>query len=588
MKIHHRLTIIFSFVFAFILIGVYSNINPKIQQYAYDSLLTDLKQKIALSRSFVSNFSKNKQSLEVWDHLADQIGSDLNLRATIIDRQGVVLGDSRLTPAEIRQVENHLARPEILQSLEEETGLSRRFSTTIKKNMLYISSHIQREHFDGFIRLAVPLASLESIKERLQRLLLVSLLGAFILACVLGYIAAAYFAKPLNEITRAAHKISEGQYDERIYVHSKDTVGQLAQSINHMADQVRMRIDEVAKERSRLEAVFLSMIEGVLVLDSKGNIVLMNKSLRELFNIAEDIAGKNPLEVIRNIKVQEVINETMHLHEGVYSSEISVFFPEEKTFLIHATPVMRSQERQGVVLIFLEITELRRLETIRQEFVANVSHELRTPLSSIKGYAETLLDGALKDKQNARDFINIIHSDADRLARLIDDILDLSKIETGKLQLNYQPTSLQLLVQSVLIQLQQSIEERTLRVHSQVSPSLPKVLCDPDKIIQVLFNLIDNAIKYTPKDGVITIVAQEKGDKIQVDVVDTGVGIAEEHLPRLFERFYRVDKARSRELGGTGLGLSIVKHIIHSHQGEVFVKSIPSQGSTFSFTLPKA
>ena len=273
---------------------------------------------------------------------------------------------------------------------------------------------------------------------------------------------------------------------------------------------------------------------------------------------------------------------------GVEACEISILTPEEMILSVHAAPVIRKGSPEGAVLVFYDITNLRQLEKVRRDFVANVSHELRTPISSIKGYAETLLDGALEDKENARDFLKIIYSDSDRLARLINDLLDLSRIESNKFEMTLKPCPLKPIVTRVTGGLQKQAQDKEITVKIEIAEDFPYILADEARIAQVLLNLIDNAIKYNQQKGIITISAKERHGFVQVDVSDTGIGISDKDLPRLFERFYRVDKARSRELGGTGLGLSIVKHIVSAHHGEVSAQSILGQGSTFSFSIPKA
>ncbi|RKY36531.1 MAG: PAS domain-containing sensor histidine kinase, partial [Candidatus Omnitrophota bacterium] len=267
--------------------------------------------------------------------------------------------------------------------------------------------------------------------------------------------------------------------------------------------------------------------------------------------------------------------------------EISVLMREEKILLVNAAPVIGEHGVNGAVLVFHDITNLRQLEKVRQDFVANVSHELRTPISSIKGYAETLLHGALEDKENAEDFLKIIYFEADRLAKLISDLLDLSTIESGKLTLCLKSCNVETVVQRVVSGLKPRVGAKLLTINLVIPKNIAKIVCDENMIAQVLLNLIDNAIKYTNAPGQISIKAIEQGGFVQIDVCDTGIGILEKDLPRLFERFYRVDKNRSCALGGTGLGLSIVKHIIQAHKGRVFVRSVFGQGSTFSFTIPK-
>jgi signal transduction histidine kinase len=330
------------------------------------------------------------------------------------------------------------------------------------------------------------------------------------------------------------------------------------------------------------------MSEGVMVVDEEGKIVLMNPSLKKIFFVDLEPEHKTPIEVIRNHKVQEMVDKIIKEKQKFLSQEIIVDYPTNKILKVNAVAIIRNELIEGAVLVFHDITELHNLEKIRQDFVANVSHELRTPITNIKGYAETILEGALEDKENIKEFINIIYQESNRMANLIDDLLDLSKIESGKIKMNFSALEIKPIIERCLAVLEKPIKEKNLSVSFNIPKSLSKVMADEIRLTQVLLNLLDNAVKYTNEGGKITIDVFEKDDFVQVDITDTGIGIPEEDLPRIFERFYRVDKARSRQLGGTGLGLSIVKHIVLAHGGKVWVKSKLGIGSTFSFTIPRA
>ncbi|MEI6863673.1 MAG: ATP-binding protein, partial [Candidatus Omnitrophota bacterium] len=338
--------------------------------------------------------------------------------------------------------------------------------------------------------------------------------------------------------------------------------------------------------KAKLETILSSMFEGIMLTNERGEILLLNPSIRKLFFIDSSPEGRKPLEVIRNNAIQEIVDRVLHENREVITQEVSISIPEQKTIMINGVPIVKDSVTEGAVFVFHDITELKRLEDIRKDFVANVSHELRTPISSIKGYAETLLDGKVDNEDNVKEFLGIIYQDSNRLANLIDDLLDLSKIESGKMKMEFDPLEVLPLVKRCVNVLEKTAKDKKLSIKLEIPANLSKALGDHKRLSQVFLNLLDNAIKYTPEGGAICVGAANKEKFIQIDISDTGIGIPEKDLPRIFERFYRVDKARSRELGGTGLGLSIVKHIIQTHNGQVWVQSTLGQGSTFSFTIP--
>ena len=405
---------------------------------------------------------------------------------------------------------------------------------------------------------------------------------------VMAYVLSREFiAKPVEEGIAMIRAMASGDLTFKMDLSNRFEIGELSRALNSLSDEIKRRLEDVVTSRSRLEAVFLSMSEGVIVIDDASEILLMNQTLKDLLHVTADPIGKKPLEVIRNIEVQEITDTVLKMDEGVISKEFHLLLPEEKILIMHATPVKRQWRNEGAVLVFHDITELRRLERIRQEFAANVSHELRTPVSTIKGYAETLLDGALDDKENAKDFLKIIHTDADRLAKLINDILDLSKIESGKTRMDLREVDISDILNDVVAGSVRLAKEKNIKIIKDIPLKLSKVVVDPGAMTQVFFNLLENAIKYNKENGQVLISVREHVDSFEINMKDTGIGIPQEDIARVFERFYRVDKARSREMGGTGLGLSIVKHIISAHQGEISVVSRLEQGSTFTIILPK-
>jgi two-component system, OmpR family, phosphate regulon sensor histidine kinase PhoR len=585
--ITYKIAFIFIITIALVFLGVFFYLNDILPNYTYQRIRENLSKQLDLSASILENtkgLSYNSYSL---DTISDMIGKGLDIRATIIAMDGTVYGDSSLDGEDLRKVDNHLNRPEVQKALRGDIGEIERFSDTLKTDKLYLAKTFGKEIPQGIIRVAVSLSDIRVISERLKNVLAAALVLAFAFSIVLFFIVSAWVSRPLKEISWIAKNIAHGDFSKRPSVLSKDEIGDLAESIRFMSDQIKSRIEEVTTNKLRLEAVLLSMFEGVIVIDRLGNIVLINQALKELLHIEDNPSGKSTIEVIRNADIQDIADSVLKKHSGVLSKEVSVLTPFEKNLIINAAPVVRDGKNEAAVLVVHDITELRHLEGIRKEFVANVSHELRTPVSNIQGYAETLLQGAMDDKENAKEFLEIIHSDAQRLAALINDLLDLSKIESGKMSLNLELNNLQDIIDSVFDKLSKKVKEKSIKFSSDISEGAKYIYSDKDKITQVLLNLVENAIKYTPDKGKIKINTVKEKDFIKIDVIDTGIGIPQEHIPRIFERFYRVDKARSRELGGTGLGLAIVKHIVHAHNGEVWVSSIPSKGSTFSFTLPQ-
>ena len=362
----------------------------------------------------------------------------------------------------------------------------------------------------------------------------------------------------------------------------------LSHQLRQSQDELKLRREEGTLGEAKIQAILSSMFEGILLTNDKGEILVMNPSLRRIFQIQAHPEGKRPIEMIRHAPIQEIVDRILKGRIPFISEEISLTVPEERVMRVNAVPIEKEKGVEGAILVFHDITQLRHLEKIRQDFVANVSHELRTPICSIKGYVETLLDGAMNEPDRLREFLEIVNADTNRLAKLIDDLLDLARIESGKLKLALVPQEVGMIIRKCVSIVERQASSKKIVIKMSVENPLQKIAVDETQISQALLNLLDNAIKYSAQGGEIRVSALLKDKFIQVDVSDTGMGIPEKDLTRIFERFYRVDRARSRELGGTGLGLSIVKHIIQSHGGEIWVKSQPGQGSTFSFVIPIA
>jgi two-component system phosphate regulon sensor histidine kinase PhoR len=557
--------------------------------YVERNLESTLKRQLLSGRDLVESRIRGRDMLAVTDTLADTIGAQQGVRVTLLALDGTVIGDTDLNAREIADVENHLDRPEIQEALSQGFGVSKRYSYTIKKYLLYMAVPFGQENATaGFIRYAVPISYIEMLEGKFKQTILGALILVFMLSLAFTFVISLIVSRPLDEMAGVARAMARGDFTKKPSIYSRDEIGDLAIALSDMADEIKSKIDRISQEGAKLDAVLSSMFEGIMVVDEKGGILLMNPSLRKIFFVDSDPEKKSPIEAIRNSQVQDITDRILKDQQTLISEEVTVSQPEEKILKINAVPIVRKDAIEGAVLVFHDITELRKLERVRQDFVANVSHELRTPVSSIKGYAETLLDGAIDDKDNVRDFLNIIYQDSARLANLIDDLLELAKIESGKMNMVFAPLEIKPILLRCLGVLEKPVKDKRISVSVNIPAGIPKVRADDKRLAQVFLNLLDNAVKYTADGGAVKVDVFLNGMFVQVDVSDTGIGIPEKDLPRIFERFYRVDKARSREIGGTGLGLSIVKHIVLSHGGQVWVHSELEQGSTFSFTLPQS
>lgn len=506
----------------------------------------------------------------------------MRARVTVIGSDGVVAADSELSQAELARLENHGHRPEVQQALRHGTGSAIRYSSTLRTDMLYVAAPFG----GGVIRLALPLSELEQAKQRLRGSLGAALAVAVLASLLLSYILSNINSRKLSMLAAAASRIGRGEFGARIPVRSSDELGELARVMNDMSGRIEEQLGRISSEKNRLDAILRGMGEGVMVTDQEGMVTLVNPAFCAMFGTGAQVQGRQLLEISRHPALyaacREVLSERQERHQ-----EISL--AGGRATLVHWVPLLEGAALRGVVAVFHDISALKKAERIRRDFVANVSHELRTPVTVIKGYAETLLSGALADDpQRSERFLGIILNHADRLTSLVRDLLTLSELESGEVTMQPQSIEVAGAVRHALLLMGQRGEEKEIAMEYAGPAATPCVSADRGRLDQILINLLDNAVKYSGPGGKVTVSAAEEGDMVRVTVRDSGIGIPRKDLPRLFERFYRVDEARSRDRGGTGLGLSIVKHIVQAHGGSVSVESTPGVGSAFSFTLPKA
>ncbi len=519
--------------------------------------------------------------------LASEIGKRITARMTVISPDGTVVADSEIPADRLPEVENHLVRPEFRQALTEGKGSSTRYSSTIRTEMLYVAIPLQLPEGRGAIRLALPLTAVEQLKLRLHATLAGALALAALISLAMSSILSQRLYRPLRQMSLLAEEIGVGIFHRRLPIHRNDEFGSLSRVMNGMAERIQEQLHNLAAERNRLDAILRGMGEGLMVIDKNGTISLVNPAFCTLFDLQEEVTGRPLIDITRHPALNESFKQIVQ-SIGEHYEEIILPLGEDKTIMTHWVPLIDDGKLRGVVAVFHDITELKRLENIRKDFVANVSHELRTPVTVIKGYAETLLDGLItKDPVRALSFVSVILNHSERLALLISDLLALSEMESGEFSLHLRPLPLTGIIRHAANLFELKAEEKGIAVTLPPAGESPVVLADQGRLEQVFINLLDNAIKYTPSAGKVAVEIQDRDKFVTVLVSDNGPGIPPQSLPRIFERFYRVDSARSREQGGTGLGLSIVKHILQLHGGAISVESTPGKGAIFSVTLRK-
>ncbi|WP_163878513.1 two-component system histidine kinase PnpS [Paenibacillus favisporus] len=522
---------------------------------------------------------------------AGKLGKLTEARVTFIKRDGTVVGDSESNPLEM---DNHSKREEIVTASKEGVGHAIRYSDTLRQNMLYVAVPVTSgANFDGFIRLSVSLKSVDEGVRNGWMVMAIGLVILFAVAALISYRIASGMTSPLEKITRVARRISQQDYDARVDLRRKDEIGLLGKAINGMADSLQTQLKTIQDNEDLLQSVLDNMTGGILLVDAEGKIALVNPAAENMLSVsAQHIIGRSYDELKQYYEltklIKEGISERIEIHE-----ERKVYIPQETILRMDGVPMFREQsgkEFSGMLFLLQDVTAIRRLENMRSEFVANVSHELKTPVAAVKGFAETLLNGGVHDEKTAKSFLQIIFDESERLNRLISDILDLSKIESKQSPMDYAPVDVSTFFGTMMETLGTVARKKRITLQTDIPDEL-FIEADEDKLRQIFINLLSNAISYTQDGGRVELSVRDQQDadgneQVVFAVSDTGIGIPKKDLPRIFERFYRVDKARSRSSGGTGLGLSIVKHLVELHHGAISVESELGIGTTFTVKLP--
>lgn len=606
MNIRTQLTLRYIGIVLLVLLAMYIFLGTMLKDSMSDRITSELEVQAALTREFFieklppdANFT-----YDAIDLLVDRIGKTGKARVTFIGIDGTVWGDTERDGQALRGMDNHLARPEVQDALKNGSGILDRYSDTTQTEFRYFAIPIYRTAnaensskeegiLIGICRVALPMEAVNTAVGNLRRTALIASVAGLVLAIVFSVFSTGVIIKPIEKLTQMTKSLAAGNINSRVPVDSRNELGQLTENFNVMADRVQEQIDKISEEHRRSETILTNMGEGVLLVDGASEITYANAMAVTMLELPDDYIGKALIEINRIPELQTLLKKAEQT-ETVAFAEIQLGNLYEPEAEVTVVPVSAGQE---YVIVIHDVTKERQLERIRADFVANVSHELRTPLTTIRGYAETLLGKDTIQTKTGEQFLVKILNHASRLSKLVSELLELSRLELGDRELKRSPCHLNAFYEPLLDVFEPLLEESGLVLKWEIAEELPKVNVDQRLFMQVFVNLIDNAIKYTPDGGTITISAETDtsnvlaglditSEEIIVHVQDTGIGIPMESQPRVFERFYRVDKGRAQEMGGTGLGLAIVKHIVLRHNGRIWLDSTLGQGSVFHVAVP--
>ncbi|WP_270998599.1 two-component system histidine kinase PnpS [Listeria seeligeri] len=574
------------FFVVMVMVGIFSGelmkstyLNMKENQLEDDA-------KILLQTTNIEHLNLDQDAAEIQKTL-DPLSDEIDARITVIDSQGDVVADTKKDP---ENLDNHMNRPEVADILEkgENVGISIRESDSLGYSMLYVAVPVKHQNkTDGVLRISISLESVDTAVAKLWGNLALIFGIALIIIAGISVFIARKITKPVREIIEVSTDLANHKYDSRIHGKVSGELQDLSISVNMLAESLETQMFEIKQNEQRLNAIVQNLVSGVMLINADKQVIMTNRTMYQILGETE-ITGKPFYEVIKSFALSQLIDATFETKK-MQQKEIILYFPREMILDASVSPILAEDgEITGIILLLHDITQIRHLENVRSEFVTNVSHELKTPVTALKGFAETLLDGAMYDEALLKKFLTIIKEESDRLHRLIMDILALSRIEQNPVTENVGTVD----VDDVIDQSVRTIFELATEKNIQVSApekTIPPVIIETnrDQLQQILINLLSNAINYTPVDGKVEVKLMERESEVIIEVTDNGIGIPAKDIDRVFERFYRVDKARSRHSGGTGLGLSIVKHLVENCGGRIEVESQEEVGSTFRVTLPK-
>ncbi|NLV17601.1 MAG: cell wall metabolism sensor histidine kinase WalK [Syntrophomonadaceae bacterium] len=569
-------------ILLFILLGGLLGIRYFDELYA-QNLNRSMLAEVKLAGEILKDYDFAHPQTEI-DALTEQIAGDIGGRVTLVASDGAVMADSQ---ENIGQMANHKSFPEIREALRGETNTVRRVDPVSEADTMYVAAPVMSDdQVQGVIRLAVPPTGVKNLVNQLWWVILFTVIPAGVLALMVSLKFINRMTGPLSDMTQVARSMAEGDLKRRVLYNRDDEIGILASAMNTMASRLDEKITEISEVKGRLETVLENTVNGIILVGPNEQILFINPTARILLGVGEkDVIGKRQIEVTRSYALTQCVDQVMRDRKPIRQEFVLHNFGE-KVVQTTIVPIEDELGLQGILVVVNDITELKRLETIRKDFVANVSHELKTPITAISGFAETLMEETTEN-QTCQEFSRIIFDEALRLARLVESLLELSRIESIDPNLELEEFDMKDCIAKALERFDLQLAEKKLIVESKFPDESVPVTADWDRITQVMINLIDNAINYSEEGDLIEITVENRDEDVLVEVTDHGIGIPQQETTRIFERFYRVDKARCRKGGGSGLGLSIVKHIIEVHGGHVDLRSQIGEGSTFFFTLPK-
>jgi two-component system phosphate regulon sensor histidine kinase PhoR len=581
-SIRLRIALPFAILFVATMVGLGLYLSSFLRQTYLNELVDRLQGEATLIAGQLSPLLAQKAPASEINSQARQWSTLLNMRVTIIAPDGTVIGESQQDPSNL---ENHLTRPEISAALANGQGSSIRFSNTVGYPMLYVALAVKQGGQNlGVVRLAEPLSQVDANIANLQRSLAGATLLATLLVILLASVIASRTTRPLRDLTEAARRMSGGALESHLIPITSDEVGELTRAFNLMAVQLHSEIGALETERSKMAAVLSEMTDGVLIADAEGRVQLLNPAAEHMFGVqASEAMGHTLAEVLRQYQIVELWQNSRQTGE---TQSAPIELTSNRLYLqVVATPLGASLPG-SILLLFQNLTRLRQLETVRRDFISNISHELRTPLASLKALTDTLQEGALDDPPMAHRFLERMETEVDSLSLMVSELLELARIESGRVPLQLRPVAPSDLIDGAVERLRLQAERSGLELTIECPEDLPAVLADFTRLEQVIVNLLHNAIKFTAAGGSIKVRAELDGEAVRFFVQDSGVGIPAEDLPRIFERFYKADRARSG--GGTGLGLAISKHLVEAHGGRIWAESEERKGSRFTFVIPVA